>query len=204
MVLEPPTNPTARRMWAWLPVMWYARSRTAQGLLEAQGEALDQGREDIQAVRDARLPQTADRWGLERLRQEVGLEAIPDESDDDLRARIIAQFRSFGSTIFRLRQIALSWQYGDVDIIADPEMYRIIVQLNDTRGQPADLEAHGAALRANIQAHLGPVVFVVVYLTWDEVRRSGVTWQQLVDHAITWEQLRRMTYQQLLAIAQGG
>lgn len=209
MVLESgrlePTNPVARRMWQWVPPMWYARSRTALGIFEAQGGLLEQFHTDVADVASARLPDcgTTPRWGLDRLRVEVGLDEIIGESDDALCARIVARFRAWGSTIYRLRQIALAWEYGDIAILPDPEAYNLWVEFNDIRGVPADLDAHAAELRANVQAHLG-INWLVTYLTWDEVRRSRVTWQQLKDAGITWEQLRSMTYQALVAIAQGG
>jgi hypothetical protein len=198
-----PTNPVALRMWRWIPVMWYARSRTAIGIFEAQGNLLEQYNEDLQDVSDARFPQTAPSWGLDRFEQEVGLPTVPGMADAERRSRIIARFRAWGSTIYRLKSIAQAWEYGDVDIVPDPEAWALYVTFSSVAGRPLDADAHESEMRANVQAHLD-IHWIYTYLTWGEVRQTGITWQQMKDAGITWDRLRTMTYSELLAIAQGG
>lgn len=178
-------------MKSWLPEMWYAQAFRALALLDAEGDLLDDAEIDVATVREARLPQTSDEWGIARFEDETLLGLRPELSLEERRARVLAQFRGVGSTLARLKTIASTWQYGDVDIVADPETATIYVTFTDIRGIPASIEDHQIDMRSNVQAHLG-IEYRYTYLLWGEPKQLAVTWGDLKTATITWGALKVM------------
>lgn len=175
-------------MESWIPDMWYSQSNTVKALLQAEAQVENQLESDINAVLRARLPETADIWGLQRLEDETAIGERPDLSVNDRRTRLIAHFRGIGTTIARLTTIARSWGFGDVQIIPDPEAYILYVVFTNTTGVPNDITSQQAELRADVEAHLG-ITYQFRFLTWGQLRQSNATWQSLIDFGRTWGNL---------------
>lgn len=180
---------TALLMKSWLPEMWYARAKSSDGIMNAEGTALDQLETDIRAVQDARLPETADTWGLLRLEDETGIGERSDMEIGLRRQRLIGHFRGIGSTIARLETIAQSWGAGRITIVPDPEAYTLYIKFVDQAGVPADIDSHQVEMRANVQAHLA-IIWQFGFLTWAGLKASGSSWANIKNQGVTWEGLK--------------
>jgi hypothetical protein len=183
-------QPHSEMMFSWLPEIWYRRSLVTSTLMESEGELLDQAADDIAEVRGARLPQTAPDFGIGRFESEIS-DIVPQPlmQPEDRRQRIVAHFRGLGSTLARLHLIANSWNYGEVDIVADPEAFTLYITFVDVSGVPAGIEDHQAEMRRNVQAHVA-IVFQFRYLLWGDPKRLGITWGQLKTAGRTWGVLK--------------
>jgi len=192
-----PTDPNGSRMKGWLPPIWYDQAHTVDALLESEGEGLSQFQTDNQSVLDARMPQTAPDWGLTRFEQELGLSVNPPGmSLSDRRGRVLARFLGIGTTIYRLKQIAAAWGYGNIAILPGFEDWTLYIQFIDEHGVPSNVEDHEAELRNNIEAHLA-TSWAFHFTLWQEVKNTGVLWCQLKTQGITWDQLKVMPFQNL-------
>lgn len=190
------TNATGLRLKRMLPAPWYDDARSVDALLEAEGRELETAGDAIDDVRDARLPQTAPEWGLDRLEAETGLTPSPDQTIDERRERLIAHFRGFGTpTIAKLRNVALSWGYGDIAVIPypdHPDGPLVILQFIDTRGVPAVMTQFQAQMRDVAQGHWA-LDYTYRYLIVGELAAWGGTVADLaatgltVDELKTWE-----------------
>jgi hypothetical protein len=185
-----PTDPNGRRMASWLPPIWYDQAQSVNALLESEGEGITQFQADTQLVNDARLPEAAPDWGIERFEEELGLSVSPPGMNlTDRRSRIIARFRGIGSTIYRLKAISATWQYGNIAILPGIEDWTLYIQFIDTYGIPDNIESHQAEIRNNVEAHLN-IVWAYHFTLWQEVKNTGVLWCQLKTAGTTWDQLK--------------
>jgi len=190
LVFQDVPQPNYELMYGWLPELWYAKSLMTQALLTAEGESVDEAADNIALVRDARLPQNAPDWAITRFETEIpDIGTHPELPLDVRRQRVLAHFRGIGSTLARLHLIANSWNFGEVDIVADPEAFTLYITFVDVSGVPGGVEDHMAEMRRNVQAHID-IVFQFRFLLWGDPKRLGITWGQLKTAGRTWGVLK--------------
>jgi len=184
-------------MKSWLPPIWYDEASTVNAVLETEGESISTFQQDTVDVNAARMPQTAPEWGITRFEQELGLPVDPPGlTVDERRAIVLARFRGIGTTIYRLKQIAATFGYGDIAILPGVEDWTLYIQFQDVYGIPAALDAHEAEVRNNVEAHLD-IQWAFHFTLWNEVRNTGVLWCQLATAGTTWDSLKTLPYQNL-------
>lgn len=129
-------------------------------------------------------------WGLKYWENELNI--IVDETDsyENRRSRCFAQIRGTGNcTIDYMKQVALSYQCGDIEIIEDFENYRFTVKFVNKRGIPEKIDDLKKTLRLISPAHLD-IEYEFNYLTWGELKeyRYGellmFSWQEILEGKI--------------------
>ena len=129
-------------------------------------------------------------WGVARLERIFGIQADPASPLASRRSALVARLRSTGaSTLAQIKVIADSYASGDVSIDERHSDYTVEIEFIDEFGVPIYLESLKAALRAAVPAHLA-IEFVLRWLSFGELKESGMTWGELKDSGLTWEQLK--------------
>lgn len=129
-------------------------------------------------------------WGIARLERIFGIQVDPALPLASRRSALVAKLRSTGdSTLTQIKAIADSYASGAVSIDERHSDYTVEIEFIDEFGVPLYLESLKAALRAAVPAHLA-IEFVLRWLSWGELKESGMTWGQLKADGITWEQLK--------------
>lgn len=115
-------------------------------------------------------------------------------SDDSKRlsdrvAVLVAKHRGQGTTTEAfLRNVALSFEYGDIFVDDTTADYTVVITFNDVMGVPANLDDFYAAIGEVMPAHLA-VNFVFRYLTWDMYEGYNRTWDEWEALNLTWDEL---------------
>lgn len=131
-------------------------------------------------------------WGLQYWEEDLDIR--PNESDTitDRRSRCFAKIRGTGNcTIDYIKNIALSYKYGDITIVEDYENYKIKIKFSSDKGVPANIEEFKKTLRTIIPAHLG-IEYEFIYNTVADLSRAKVS------------DLAKYTVEELLTIDLGG
>jgi len=192
-----PPDPNGTLMKSWLPPIWYDAAYSVDAVLQSEGQGLSTFQQDTSDVAAARMPQTAPDWGIERFEMELGLPVNPPGLTlEDRRAIVLAKFRGIGTTIYRLKQIAATFGYGNIAILPGVEDWTLYIQFLDVIGVPAALDAHEAAIRENVEAHLD-IEWSFHFTLWNEVRNTGVLWCQLYTNGNTWDSLKTTPFQNM-------
>ena len=131
-----------------------------------------------------------DEEGIERWEKEFNVKPYPDMTLDDRKAKLISILRGIGVTnVDRLKNIAKSYECGDIDVIQNYDQYSFIVKFVSLLGIPKRLDDLKQAIEKVKPAHLG-VSYKFKYNTWDDIKKAGFTWDYCKQHNITWEDLR--------------
>ena len=129
-------------------------------------------------------------WGVARLERIFGIQVDPMLPLAARRSALVAKLRSTGaSSLPQIKAIADSYASGAVSINERYSDYTVEIEFIDEFGVPLYLESLKKALRASVPAHL-VIEFVLRWLSWGELKESGMTWGQLKADGITWEQLK--------------
>lgn len=104
------------------------------------------------------------------------------------RSAVLSRLRGFGPiTKASIKEMALAYTGGGVNIIEFPGEYRVIIEFTDTIGVPAGLDRLQEILKEAMPAHI-QVEFVFKYIKWDQFDAKGWTFDQLDVQALTWDQ----------------
>ena len=124
-------------------------------------------------------------------RKEAWFGVAPDASKrlSDRVAVLVAKHRGQGTTTEAfLRNVALSFDYGDIFVDDTTADYTVLIIFNDVMGVPANLDDFYAAIMEVMPAHLA-VDFVFRYLTWDMYEGYNRTWDEWDAVHVTWDEL---------------
>lgn len=147
------TSLRGRAMLGYLP-RYYEQSRVVRDLLQVQGLEADELRTAMDGVLAQMFVRTAT-WGLDRWEQDLALPPAPDQPDGERRDRLVSRLRGTGTaTISVIKQVAASYERGEVDVIEDHAAYTVTIRFVDTLGVPPNVYDLKAAVRSVLPAHL--------------------------------------------------
>lgn len=140
-------------MQGYLP-RYYDDIAEAQAVLNAYAVELEKLNDDIADVLAQFYVDTAT-WGLAKWEKMLGIPTDETKPLDQRRSLIKSKLRMLGTvTVSVIKNVAESFQYGEVDISEDPKNYTINVKFIVRHSIPPNLQDIKDALRDLIPAHL--------------------------------------------------
>ena len=130
-------------------------------------------------------------WGLTAWEKALEINTDASKSYEFRRERIRAKIRGTGTvTVKMIKDTAISYSNGEVEVIEYPEEYRIVIKFVGTIGLPPNMEDLIITIEEIKPAHLS-VTFEYTYNTHNELKRfthlqlAEYTHQQLREEAIS-------------------
>jgi uncharacterized protein YmfQ (DUF2313 family) len=124
-------------------------------------------------------------WGLAKWEKALGLPTDISKTYAFRRERIQSKLRGSGTTTKEMiKQAAIAYSNGEVEVIEDPANYSFKIKFVGTRGIPGNMADLKLTIEEIKPAHLN-VIYEFTYNTWSEVSTnkwgdvSGLTWYQL-------------------------
>lgn len=174
-------------MQGYLP-RYYDDIAEAQAVLNAYAVELEKLNADIADVLAQFYVDTAT-WGLGRWEKMFGIPTDETKPLDQRRSSIKSKLRMFGTvTVSVIKNVAESFQYGEVDVSEDPKNYTINVKFIGKLGVPPNLQDVKDALRDIIPAHLA-INYSFTYATYDMVTEVYKTYSDMAASGLTYAQI---------------
>lgn len=125
-------------------------------------------------------------WGLKLWEEFLNIKVDETKLADYRRSSIKAKLRGSGTiTVNLIRNVAESFQNGEVDVTENTSPYTFDIKFVGSKGVPPNLEDLKKAIEEIKPAHLA-VTYSFTFNTWNNFKNS--TWQQAADD--TWDKLR--------------
>lgn len=125
-------------------------------------------------------------WALSIYEKELGLITNYSLSTADRVQIIMAKLRGIGTTTTTMiKNTAIAFSGGDVDIIEYPEESRFVVQFIGIKGIPPNMQAFIDMLESIKPAHLS-YEFKYTFTVWNNL--SSLMWSQA--NSMSWDALR--------------
>lgn len=127
-------------------------------------------------------------WGIQIWEELYGIPKGDTKTNlEDRRELVISKMRSEGATtVGKLKNIALSFTNGEIDVEEVNSEYYINIRFTSIVGKVPNLKNFEKAVRLALPAHLG-YKLIFRYNTHGEI----------AQHKLTHEQLKRYTHQQI-------
>lgn len=182
----PITSSAERLIAAWPPER--RNSGTFLAIAYVLGAEFDLLYAAVRELADQFFPRTAT-WTLDDWERRLGLSLQPAWPNSERQDRLVAHLRSFGTpTLARIKEVALSFENGEIEVIQDHPAYAMILKFVGVSGIPANIDEFTATMRRLIHAHLA-LQLEYNYTTWGELTDQGLTWDALTALNLTWDQL---------------
>lgn len=131
---------------------------------------------------------------IDRREAEFGVTSDSKKPIEQRRAVLIAKLRGQGTTTPEfIKNVALSFQYGEVDVVEDDAPYTVRIVFESVLGVPPNMQDFINALEEVKPAHL-VFEYVYKYNTWDMLEAFNKTWDEWADTGVTFDGL--MTYKE--------
>ncbi|EHQ92125.1 YmfQ family protein [Desulfosporosinus youngiae] len=125
-------------------------------------------------------------WGLAYWESELGLETEPTKSIERRREQIKAKLRGSGTTTKQMiKDTAIAFSGGEVDVIEYPSEYRFEVRFIGTKGIPTNMPGFMAMIEQIKPAHLA-YSFKYSYTWWDSLKH--LAWNGV--NVMNWNELK--------------
>ncbi len=123
---------------------------------------------------------------LFRWETNLGLSILNNYANEYRRSIILARLRGQGTTtVVMLKNVAESFENGEVDIIEDNANYSFTVKFVGQKGIPPNLNDLKKAIEELKPCHLG-VNYIFAYLLWSEFDNYNKTWSQWDNLNLNW------------------
>jgi hypothetical protein len=166
---------------------YYRDSRTVDNLLNVEATEFADLNAEIADVLAQFYIDTAT-WGLANWERICGLLTDETKPIEQRRSVIKSKLRGVGTvTAAMIKNVAESFDNGEVAVIEDNATYTVTIKFVSTRGEPANLDDIQNALREIIPAHLA-VNFSFTYMTWNALDAKALTWDDLDALNLTWDE----------------
>lgn len=157
-----------------------------KSIYEASGYETGKLMDDIEDILNQMYVANAT-WGLDAWERFVGIKKVPTQTYEQRRENIISQLRGVGTTTKEmLKNLAVSFSGGEVDIIEDAPNYTFIVKFIGVKGVPSNMTGLIAAIERSRPAHLS-FSFEYTFMTWNQHDSYGHTWDQWDGLNLTWD-----------------
>ncbi|WMJ90618.1 YmfQ family protein [Anaerocolumna sp. MB42-C2] len=124
-------------------------------------------------------------WGLERWEKVFGLQTDKSKSYERRREILMAKLRGSGTTTKEMiKNVAMAFSGGEVNIIEYPADYQFVVQFVGVKGIPQNMSGLINALEEIKPAHL-TYRFKYTYTVWNQLK---MTWGD--NREKSWGELR--------------
>lgn len=154
-------------------------------IYKTEGQELGIARYNLDDLVAQCFVQTAT-WGLLRWEKEYGITTNLSLSYEQRREIILAKMRGQGTTtVEMIRNTAIAFSGGEVDVIEDNPNYHFIVRFVGFYGIPRNMQAFINMLEEIKPAHLS-YSFEYKYVIWNEL--TPYIWDELKPY--TWDGLR--------------
>jgi len=131
---------------------------------------------------------TAD-YTLSRWEKQLGIPVNENIATEFRRSRIKSKLRGQGTiTVAMIKNVAESFQNGEVNVIEDNANYSFTIKFVSTKGIPPNISDLQKAIEDIKPAHLA-YTLAYTYNTWSQV--SSYKWSDV--SSLTWEQFATMT-----------
>lgn len=131
---------------------------------------------------------------IDRREAEFGVASDSTKPIEQRRAVLIAKLRGQGTTTPEfIKNVALSFQYGEVDVVEDEAPYTVRIVFESVLGVPPNMQDFINALEEVKPAHI-VFEYVYKYNTWDMLEAFNKTWDEWADTGVTFDEL--MTYRE--------
>ena len=127
----------------------------------------------------------------EMARREAWFGITPDESKslEARRSVLIARLRGQGTTTPELvKNVAISFDYGAVEVNETDEDYTVNIIFTDILGIPADIEDFKRAIEDAAPAHL-VLKYTYKHNTWDMLEAFGLSWDEWNALGLTFDEM---------------
>lgn len=129
---------------------------------------------------------------IDRREAWFGVKSDASKPLTDRRAVLIAKLRGQGTTTPEfIRNVALSFQYGEVSVDETSAPYVVNIIFESVLGVPPNMTDFIAALEEVKPAHI-VFNYTYKYNTWDDFEAFNHTWDEWEALAVSWDEL--MTY----------
>ncbi len=146
----------------------YQEDLTCGSLLNAGADELELLENGMADVLNQLFVDTAT-WGLAAWESFLGLPTDTAKNENDRRAVIRSQLRGSGTVTAELLQsVAQAYDNGQIEVMEEPELYKLTIRFAGTIGLPPNLADLKAAVEAVKPAHLA-VVYVYKYFLINQV-----------------------------------
>ena len=121
--------------------------------------------------------------------EEFGIVPDPSKSLQDRRAVLVAKLRGQGTTTAEfIRNVAASFQYGEVDVDDASTPYVVNIIFENVMGVPPNMSDFIAALEEVKPAHI-IFNYTYKYNTWNDLEAFHKTWDEWEALDLTWDEL---------------
>lgn len=153
-------------------------------IFASQQAQLDKLNNDLEDLVEQAYIYTAT-WGLKYWEDSFGIPIDETDTYENRRSRCLAVLRGRGNcTVDYLKEVALSYECGDIEIVEDFENYRFTVKFISQKGKPPKMDDFEKTIRLISPAHLG-IKYEFKYNTWKDV--SEFTWGEISN--FTWSEV---------------
>ncbi len=164
-----------------------------KSIYEAQGYESGALFNSIEDVLNQYFVDTAT-WGLDRWESFLQIPTDPNKDITFRRDRIKAKMFKAGTVTKQyLKDLSLTFQNGEIEVIEDFANYSITIKFTGLKGVPPNLEDYVEAVNDVIPAHVA-WSYQFTYMTWDEFDAYNKTWDAWDALNLTWDDLE--TYQE--------
>lgn len=166
---------------------FYANSKYVKNIMECDEKELNLLIEALKDLRNQFYINTAT-WGLTFYEQDLGIEVNINKPFEERREAIKAKMRGQGTTTMQMiKDTAMAFTNGEIDIIEQYENYHFIIKFISTKGIPQNIEDFKSMINTIKPAHLTYAI-QYTYNTWGMIKHK--TWEEVKN--ITWENLKIM------------
>lgn len=180
-----------RDMGDYLP-LYYRDSRTVDNLLYIESAEFADLNAEMADILAQFYIDTAT-WGLANWERICGILTDETKPIDQRRSVIKSKLRGVGTvTVAMIKNVAESFDNGEVAVIEDNATYTVTIKFVSTRGVPANIDDIQNALREIMPAHLA-VNFLFTYMTWGTLDTHAFTWGSLDAAGHTWGEFEELS-----------
>jgi len=134
--------------------------------------------------------------------QDVGLKLSPSSDIDTRRGRVMSKLRGTGTVTKKMmKNVALSFINGDIEIIEYPSKYCFAVKFTSRTGVPYNINDIQNIIEEIKPAHLA-VEYIFTYRLWQDIIDSLQNWTTVKSY--TWEYLLAFEVPNSINIADDG
>ncbi len=131
---------------------------------------------------------------IDRREAVYGIASNPSKPLDQRVAVLVAKFRGQGTTTKAfIKNVAISFEYGEVDVVDDEAPYTVNIIFESVLGMPPNMDDFIEALEEVKPAHIA-FIYTYKYNTWDDFEAFHHTFDEWEAIHVTWDEL--MTYKE--------
>lgn len=167
---------------------YYDESPEVDAIMDAGAQEFESIKQNAKDLLDQLFIETAT-WGLSSWERIAGIPVSESKPIDQRRSLLKSKLRGNGTvTVELIKNVAESFQYGEVSVIENNSNYAITIKFVGKYGIPPNLNDIKSALLELIPAHLA-VNFEFTYVIYREVKANYSTYGDLKAANLSYAEL---------------